>query len=61
MGLGDAIAGHMNVMDGAHLKHDLVNDGGGSAFVDVADIDSSLLVLFPAQWLARSQSTKRFG
>jgi hypothetical protein len=53
MGLGNAIAGHMNVVDGAHLKHDLVDDGGGGAFVDVADIDSGLLVLFPAKMLAR--------
>lgn len=27
MCLGDAVAGHMDVMDGAHLQHDLVHHG----------------------------------
>lgn len=47
MGLGDAIARHVDVMDGAHLEHDFVDHGGGCALVDVADVDGSLFVLLP--------------
>lgn len=47
VGLGDAVARHVDVVDGAHLQHDLVDHGGRGALVDVADIDGCVLVLFP--------------
>lgn len=49
VGLGDAIARHVDVVDGAHLEHDFVDHGGGCALVDVADIDGGLFVLLPAE------------
>lgn len=49
VGLGDAIARHVDVVDGAHLEHDFVDHGGGCALVDVADVDGGLLVLLPAE------------
>lgn len=49
VGLGDAIARHVDVVDGAHLKHDFVDHGGGCALVDVADVDGGLFVLLPAK------------
>lgn len=49
VGLGDAIARHVDVVDGAHLEHDFVDHGGGCALVDVADVDGGLFVLLPAE------------
>lgn len=49
MGLGDAIARHVDVVDGAHLEHDFVDHGGGCALVDVADVDGGLFVLLPGK------------
>lgn len=47
MRLGDAVAGHVDVVDGAHLKHDLIYHGRRGALVDVADVDGRVLVLLP--------------
>lgn len=49
VGLGDAIARHVDVVDGAHLEHDFVDHGGGCALVNVADVDGGLFVLLPAE------------
>lgn len=49
VGLGDAVAGHVNVVNWAHLEHDLVDDSGGGALVDVADVHSGILVLLPGE------------
>jgi hypothetical protein len=45
--LGDAVARHVDVVDGSHLQHYLVYHCGGCALVDVSDVDGRLLVLFP--------------
>lgn len=45
--LGDAVARHVDVVDGAHLEHDFVDHCRSCALVDVADVDGRLLVLFP--------------
>lgn len=47
VGLGYAVAGHVDVDDGAHLEHYFVDHGWGGAFVDVADVDGRVLVLLP--------------
>jgi hypothetical protein len=47
--LGDAIARHVDVVDGAHLEHDFVDHGWGRALVDVADVDGGFLVLLPVK------------
>jgi hypothetical protein len=49
MRLGDSVAGHMDILDRAHLDHDLVNHGGGGPFVDVSDVDGSIFVLLPVK------------
>lgn len=45
--LGDAVARHVDVVDGSHLEHYLVHHGRRRALVDVADVDGRLLVLLP--------------
>lgn len=47
VGLRDAVARHVDVVDGAHLEHDFVDHCGGGALVDVADVDGGIFVLFP--------------
>ena len=47
--LGDAVARHVDVVDGAHLEHDFVYHGGRGALVDVANVDGRLLVLLPGR------------
>ena len=50
--LGDAVAGHVNVVDGPHLEHNLVHHGGRGALVDVANVDSRVFVLLPGGWVS---------
>lgn len=42
-----AIHGHMYVIHGAHLRHELPEVGLADALVEVADIDGRVLVLLP--------------
>lgn len=49
MRLGDSVAGHMDILDGTHLDHDLVNHGGGGPLVNVSDVDGSIFVLLPVE------------
>lgn len=47
VGLRDAVARHVDVVDGAHLQHELVHHGGRRALVNVAHVDGGIFVLFP--------------
>lgn len=49
MRLGDAVAWHMDVLDGAHLQHDFVDHVGGGALVDVAYVDGGIFILLPVK------------
>lgn len=44
----DAVDGHVDVAHAAGVEHQLVEDAGGDALMEVSDVDGSLLVLFPA-------------
>lgn len=47
VGLCDAVFGEMDIGDAAGLEHELPNQRVGDAFIEVADIDGSFLVLLP--------------
>lgn len=47
MNLGNSVAGHVNVVYGAHLKHNLVNHCGSCSFIDVAYVNRRIFILLP--------------
>lgn len=47
VGARDTIHGHVDIVHGAHLGHELPEIGLADALVEVADVDGRVLVLFP--------------
>lgn len=42
-----SIHGHVDVVDGAHLRHELPEVGLADALIEIADVHGRVLVLFP--------------
>lgn len=53
VGLRHAVFGEVYVDDGARLEHEFPDEGIGAAFVEVADVEGAVFVLFPEDQISR--------